>query len=80
LGESAEGVRELPDGSVVRGGIVVREGGSNLPKTLSKGDTKDQVVAAFGQPERIAKLDDKEIYFYKDSKVTLINGKVDDAQ
>jgi hypothetical protein len=50
------------------------------PKTVSKGDTKDQVVAALGQPERIAKVDAKEIYFYKDMKVTLLNGKVTDIQ
>jgi hypothetical protein len=50
------------------------------PKTISKGDTKDQVVAAVGQPEKIVKLDAKEIYYYKDLKVTFLNGKVSDVQ
>jgi len=35
------------------------------------------VVAGFGQPVRTAKLaGTKEIYFYKDMKVTFTNGKV----
>jgi hypothetical protein len=50
------------------------------PKTISKGDTKDYVVAAFGQPERMVKLGAKEIYYYKDLKVTFVNGKVTDVQ
>lgn len=50
------------------------------PKTISKGDTKDQVVAAFGQPEKMANLGAKEIYYYKDLKVTFVNGKVTDVQ
>lgn len=50
------------------------------PKTISKGDTRDQVVAAFGQPERTANLGAKEIYYYKDLKVTFVNGKVADVQ
>ena len=50
------------------------------PKTISKGDTRDQVIAAFGQPERVANLGAKEIYYYKDLEVTLVNGKVMDVQ
>jgi hypothetical protein len=50
------------------------------PKSISKGDTREQVVEALGQPERIAKLDSKEILYYKDFKVTLVNGKVTDVQ
>ena len=50
------------------------------PKTISKGDTKDYVVAAFGQPEKMVKLGAKEIYYYKDLKVTFVNGKVTDVQ
>ena len=42
--------------------------------------TKDQVVANFGQPARTAKVGAKEIYFYKDLKVTFVNGKVRDVQ
>ena len=50
------------------------------PVTISKGQTKDQVVGAFGQPQKIASLGTKEIYFYKDMKVTFVNGKVTDIQ
>jgi hypothetical protein len=46
------------------------------PPTIAIGQTRDQVTAAFGQPVRIAKLGVKEIYYYKDMKVTFTNGKV----
>jgi ATP:corrinoid adenosyltransferase len=46
------------------------------PPTIAIGQTKDQVTAAFGQPVRIAKLGVKEIYYYKDMKVTFTSGKV----
>lgn len=46
------------------------------PPTISIGQTKDQVTTAFGQPVRVAKLGAKEIYYYKDMKVTFTNGKV----
>lgn len=46
------------------------------PPTISIGQTKDQVTAAFGQPQRAAKVGAKEIYYYKDMKVTFTNGKV----
>jgi hypothetical protein len=37
------------------------------------------VTAAFGQPLRSAKIGAKEIFYYKDMKVTFINGKVSDV-
>jgi hypothetical protein len=46
------------------------------PPTIALGQTKDQVTAAFGQPLRAAKLGTKEIYYYKDMKVTFSAGKV----
>ena len=46
------------------------------PPTISIGQTKDQVTTAFGQPTRVAKVGAKEIYYYKDMKVTFTNGKV----
>jgi hypothetical protein len=46
------------------------------PPTIALGQTKDQVTAAFGQPARVAKLGVKEIFYYKDMRVTFINGKV----
>jgi len=51
------------------------------PPSISIGQTKDQVVAGFGQPVRQAKLaGTKEIYFYKDMKVTFTNGKVSNVE
>jgi len=51
------------------------------PKELKIGQTKDEVIANFGQPEKIVKLGTKEIYYYKDlGKVTFVNGKVTDVQ
>jgi hypothetical protein len=38
------------------------------------------VSAAFGQPVKEAKLGAKEIYYYKDMKVTFTNGKVSNVE
>ena len=48
--------------------------------TIELGQTAEQVIAALGQPSKIAKVGTKEIYFYKDLKVTFINGKVTDVE
>lgn len=50
------------------------------PRTIELGQTPDQVVAALGQPEKIVNLGAKQIYLYKDLKVTFMNGKVSDVQ
>jgi hypothetical protein len=50
------------------------------PATVDKGQTPDQVLAILGQPEKIINLGTKQIYVYKDLKVTFVNGKVTDAQ
>jgi hypothetical protein len=44
------------------------------------GMTPDQVVETLGQPEKILNVGPKQIYVYKDMKVTFINGKAVDAQ
>jgi hypothetical protein len=49
-------------------------------KSLEAGQTKDQVVAILGQPAKTFKIGTKEIYQYKDIKVTFVNGKMTDAQ
>jgi hypothetical protein len=46
------------------------------PPTVALGQTKDQVIAIIGQPLKIANLGTKQIYVYKDFKVTLTAGKV----
>jgi hypothetical protein len=48
--------------------------------TISLGLTIDQVVTALGQPDRVADLGARKIYFYKDLKITFTDGKVSDAQ
>jgi TonB family protein len=50
------------------------------PPTIELGQTKDQIVSIMGQPQRIANLGAKQIYFYKDLKITLTDGKVTDIQ
>ena len=50
------------------------------PATIEKGQTPDQVLGILGQPEKIINLGTKQIYVYKDLKVTFVNGKVTDAQ
>jgi hypothetical protein len=50
------------------------------PPTVALGQTPDQVVAILGAPLRKAKIGAKEIYSYKDLKVTFLNGKVKDIQ
>jgi hypothetical protein len=50
------------------------------PQTIEVGMTPDQVTSAMGKPDKIVKLTSKQIYFYKDMKVTFVNGKVSDVQ
>lgn len=50
------------------------------PKTIALKQTKEQVVAAFGQPTKVVKLGAKEIDYYPDMKVTFVNDKVTDVQ
>lgn len=50
------------------------------PPTISLGQTREQVLASFGQPLRVVKLGTKEIDFYKDMKVTYVSGKITDVQ
>jgi hypothetical protein len=48
--------------------------------TVSLGQTPEQVIAILGQPLRKAKAGTRDLYFYKDMKVTFLNGKVKDIQ
>lgn len=50
------------------------------PQTIQMGMTPDQVQGALGQPSKIVNLGPKQIYVYKDLKVTFLNGKVVDVQ
>ena len=50
------------------------------PQTIQLGQSIVQVLAALGKPEKIVNLGPKQIYVYKDLKVTFIDGKVSDVQ
>jgi hypothetical protein len=50
------------------------------PQTIQMGMTADQVVTAMGKPTKMVNLGPKQIYLYKDLKVTFLNGKVVDVQ
>lgn len=50
------------------------------PQSIQMGMTMDQVQQALGQPQKTVNLGPKQIYVYKDLKVTFFNGKVVDVQ
>jgi hypothetical protein len=50
------------------------------PKTIALKQTKEEVIANFGQPTKVVKLGTKEIDYYPDMKVTFVNNKVTDIQ
>jgi hypothetical protein len=50
------------------------------PQTIEKGQTTDQVQSSLGKPDKIVNLGVKQIWVYKDLKVTFLNGKVSDVQ
>jgi len=49
-------------------------------KTITLGQTMDEVVGILGPPQKKVNLGTKEIYFYPDMKVVFISGKVADVQ
>ena len=53
---------------------------ASTPPTIALGQTMDLVIANFGQPLKVAKLGAKVIYYYKDMKVTFVDGQVSDVQ
>lgn len=50
------------------------------PQSIQMGMTTDQVQAAMGKPTKMVNLGPKQIYVYKDLKVTFLNGRVVDVQ
>jgi hypothetical protein len=50
------------------------------PPTIQLGQSPDDVTALLGQPTKIVNLGAKQIYVYKDLKVTFIKGKVTDVE
>jgi hypothetical protein len=56
------------------------EAASQNTKTISLGQTPEQVEAILGKPEKIVNLGQKVTYVYKDMKVIFQDGKVADVQ
>jgi len=63
-----------------QGGGGGQQQGGGEPQTIQMGMTTDQVQNALGQPAKIVNLGPKQIYVYKDLKVTFFGGKVVDVQ
>jgi hypothetical protein len=62
------------------GGQAQQQAPPAEPQQIEKGQTTDQVKTAIGSPDKIINLGTKQIYVYKDIKVTFLNGKVSDVQ
>jgi hypothetical protein len=62
------------------GGQAQQQSPPPEPQQIEKGQTPDQVKTSLGTPDKIVNLGPKQIYVYKDLKVTFLNGKVSDVQ
>jgi hypothetical protein len=67
-------------GNQQQGGQQQEQQQQSEPQSISMGMTTDQVSAAMGQPTKTVNLGPKQIWVYKDLKVTFLNGKVIDVQ
>jgi len=50
------------------------------PQQIDMGQTQDQVRGSLGAPDKMVNLGPKQIWVYKDLKVTFLNGRVVDVQ
>jgi hypothetical protein len=50
------------------------------PQTIQLGQSTDQVLAVLNKPEKMVNLGAKQIFVYRDLKVTFVDGKVSDVQ
>jgi hypothetical protein len=50
------------------------------PQSIEQGMTPDQVEVALGKPDRKVTVGTKQLYIYKDMKVTFKDGKVSDVE
>lgn len=79
-GQGDQGGQDQQGGNNQGGGQAQQQGPPPEPQQIEKGQTPDQVKASLGPPEKIVNLGAKQIYVYKDLKVTFVNGKVSDVQ
>jgi hypothetical protein len=59
---------------------VSQTGDAGAPPTLTLGLSIDDVRSIQGEPQKIVDLGSKQIYIYKDLKITFTDGKVSDIQ
>jgi len=50
------------------------------PQRIQLGQKVDDVLASMGKPEKIVDLGPKQIYLYKDLKITFVKGRVTDVE
>ena len=62
------------------GGQAQPQAPAPAPAQIEKGQSTDDVKAALGNPDKIVNLGTKQIWVYKDLKVTFLSGKVSDVQ
>lgn len=67
-------------GQAQGGGQGQQQAQQSEPQTIQMGMTIDQVQGTLGKPEKMVNLGPKQIFVYKDMKVTFINGRVVDVQ
>jgi hypothetical protein len=53
---------------------------NSQPSQIDMGQTQDQVRGSLGNPDKMVNLGPKQIWVYKDLKVTFLNGRVVDVQ
>jgi len=79
-GGGQQGQNAQQGGQDQQGGQQQAEQPQAEPQTIQMGMTTDQVQAAMGKPMKVVNLGPKQIYVYKDLKVTFLGGKVADVQ
>ncbi len=63
----------------VLGEFFIRDGSGQIP-SAQEGQSIEEVVAALGQPQEKLKAGNKDIYLYKDCKITFVDGKVSSVE
>jgi hypothetical protein len=71
---------QQPQGGSQGGQPAAQQQPQAEPQTIQLGQSTDQVLAALDKPEKIVNLGSKQIFVYRDLKVTFIDGKVSDVQ
>jgi hypothetical protein len=80
--QGAQGGQDQQGGAQQQGGGQQQEQQQQQaePAEVKLGMTTDQVEGALGKPDKKVTLGPKQIYIYKDMKVTFKDGKVSDVQ